>query len=236
MKKKISLVRFFNDLAAKWSLLVADKKYRISFVIGMGMLILSYFMNFWASVFNDAQTYISVGDLILDHIPTYNMEFFFTWGMYGIMVVIFVYPLFFKPEIAPFAMKTYALLIFLRCAFIMLTNIGPPEGFFYAADRVGGNLISDLMFRNDLFFSGHTAYPFMAYLIYRKSLIRWFFLAGSALMAVTVLMMHVHYSIDVFAAFFITFGVYSMSDSVFNKLNLRFRSKIKLLTLKLWRK
>ena len=47
-------------------------------------------------------------------------------------------------------------------------------------------------------------------------------------MAATVLFMHVHYSIDVFAAFFIAYGVYAFSDKVFNHLNLRFYKKIKL--------
>jgi hypothetical protein len=234
MSKKVK--KFFSDLSAKWNLLITDRKFRISLIVGMGMLIFAYFLNFWASVYNDAQVYASAGDLILSQIPTYNLEFSFTWIMYGLMILIFLYPLFFEPEIAPFALKTYALLIMLRCAFILLTNIGPPVGFFYATDQVGGNVISDLMFKNDLFFSGHTAYPFMAFLIFRKSMIRWLFLAGSILQAFTVLLMHIHYSIDVFAAYFITFGVYSASEVTFNKLTLRFRSRVKLLTMKLWKK
>ena len=37
-------------------------------------------------------------------------------------------------------------------------------------------------------------------------------------MAITVLGMHQHYSIDVFAAFFITYGVYKMGGWVIKKL------------------
>jgi len=40
--------------------------------------------------------------------------------------------------------------------------------------------------------------------------------------------MHVHYSIDVFAAFSIAYGVHAFSDKVFNHLNLRFKKKIRI--------
>ena len=43
-----------------------------------------------------------------------------------------------------------------------------------------------------------------------------------------MLLMHVHYSIDVFAAFFIAYGVYAFSDKVFNNLNIRFNRKIRV--------
>ena len=47
-------------------------------------------------------------------------------------------------------------------------------------------------------------------------------------MAFSVLAMLVHYSIDVFAAFFITYGTYKLSDNIFNKLNLRFKKNVAL--------
>ena len=48
-------------------------------------------------------------------------------------------------------------------------------------------------------------------------------LIGSLIMGVTVLLMHVHYSIDVFSAFFISYGVYTFSNMIFNQLNVRFK-------------
>ncbi|MDA1060694.1 MAG: phosphatase PAP2-related protein [bacterium] len=222
---KEAFCRFWHH----WKVLLKDPAYFASLLIGMSLLIAAYIVNFWASTYNDTQIYISVGDLIIDNIPVVNLHFLFTWGMYLLMVGIFAYPILFKPEIAPFCMKTFALLIFLRCGFILLTNIGPPAGFYYDGNYVGGNILSDFLFRNDLFFSGHTAYPFLAFLLFKETkILKWFFLGGSIIMAVTVLFMHVHYSIDVFAAFFITYGIYSLSDKIFNKLNVRFSTRIRL--------
>jgi hypothetical protein len=38
-------------------------------------------------------------------------------------------------------------------------------------------------------------------------------LVSSIILAITVLLMHVHYSIDVLSAYFITYGVYKLSEN-----------------------
>ena len=227
---------WFQKFGHHWKVLLCDHAFKVSLFVGVCLLMGAYLVNYYASTYNDVSEYLSVGDLILDNIPTYNMEFFFTWFMYFMMVMLFVYPIFFEPEIVPFALKTFSLLIYFRAGFILLTNIGPPDGFYYDGTQVGGNFIADLMFRNDLFFSGHTAYPFLAFLIFKNTRLRWFFLVGAIIEGITVLMMHVHYSIDVFAAFFIVFGVYSASEAIFKKLNSRFREKLEKYGWVAWKK
>ena len=76
-----------------------------------------------------------------------------------------------------------------------------------------------LDFKNALFFSGHTAVPFLGFLLFRKEKIGIFFLIATIVMALTVLFMHVHYSIDVFAALFITWGSYGIGEWLFRKIN-----------------
>lgn len=219
----------FEKFKHHWKILFKDQAYRISFYIGLGLIISSHIVNHIVSIYNDSQVYVSVGDLILDYLPTYNMEFFYSWVIYGLIFLIYFYAIFIKPEVIPFTMKTFAILMFLRSGFILLTNIGPPVDSFYAgAEQVGGQVVSNFLFKNDLFFSGHTAYPFLAFLIYKDTKLRWVFFWGSILEGITVLMMHIHYSIDVFAAFFITYGAYTVSDRIFNRLNIRFRNKIRL--------
>jgi membrane-associated phospholipid phosphatase len=46
---------------------------------------------------------------------------------------------------------------------------------------------------------------------------RYFFLGFSVLMAITVLLGHLHYSIDVFAAFFIAHGVFVVAKKIFKQ-------------------
>ena len=107
-----------------------------------------------------------------------------------------------------------------------------PENFLtHAGPNPENSLLISFFYKNDLFFSAHTGIPFLAFLLFNKDnkWISYFFLISSFIMALTVLFMHVHYSIDVFAAYFITYSIYKVTDSIFNKLNFRFRVRIRLL-------
>lgn len=219
---------YFLKISHHWRILFKDRTYVVSLVTGMLVFVGGFFVNYYVSLYHDNFVYASVGDVILNRLPTYNLEFLFIDGFYFLIVLLFVYPTFVRPELGPFMLKTFGLLLLLRSGFIMLTHVGPPEGFFYAgAEDVFGGPLKKFIFRNDLFFSGHTAIPFLGFLLLRGERFRWFFFASSLVMGATVLLMHVHYSIDVFSAFFIAHGIYVLSDRIFNDLNVRFARKIK---------
>lgn len=219
------MLKFFQSLKNRYKIVFGQKYFPISALISAGILLFGYLVNFYASAFNDTFVYPSVGDSILDKIPTYNLEFLYVWGVYALISVALVYAFLFLPQRGLFIMKTYGILLLVRGIFILLTNYGPPAGFFYADGIVPGNYIMErFLFKNDLFFSGHVAIPFMASLLFRgaNKFIEVFLLIGSFVMAITVLLMHVHYSIDVFAAYFITYGVYAVSNEVFGMINEKF--------------
>ena len=72
--------------------------------------------------------------------------------------------------------------------------------------------------RNDLFFSGHTGIPFlMALMFWNYKPLRYTFLCFSLFFAVVVLLGHLHYSIDVLAAFFITYAIFDICKFFFKK-------------------
>ena len=65
--------------------------------------------------------------------------------------------------------------------------------------------IEIINFTKDLFFSGHVSFAFLGYLLLRKEkIIGYLLLASSIFMSFAVLAMHLHYTIDVVAAFFFT--------------------------------
>lgn len=220
---------YFHELYYHWKILLKDRSFRLSMLAGILFFSLGYSINKLASIFHDSIDFEPVGDLILNFLPTYNLEYLFTWGIYALAVLIIMYPFFVRPDVAPFMFKTFGILFLVRAGFIVLTHVGPPEGFFYDT-RIGfiDNPISNFLFRNDLFFSGHVSIPFLTFLILKESkYFKWLMFFGSLLMGITVLLMHIHYSIDVFSAFFITHGVYAISDKIFNDLNKRFKLRLK---------
>ena len=80
------------------------------------------------------------------------------------------------------------------------------------------NIIDWFTFTGDMFFSAHTGLPFLAALLFWQNKIwRYVFLISSLIFGATVLLGHLHYSIDVFSAFFITYGIYHLAIKFFPK-------------------
>lgn len=219
--------KYLYRLYSHWRVLMKDKAYSISLLIGFLVLFGALFINFKVSAYNDLNDYSSVGDLILDSIPTYDLGFLYDWGFIGVIVAICVYGLLYKPEKAPFILKTFGILLLVRSCFILLTHIGPPIGFLVGVEE---DSMGTMFFKNDLFFSGHTSVPFMCFLLTGDGKIfKWVMLVASFVLGATVLLMHIHYSIDVFAAYFITYGIFALSNKIFNYLNVRFKNRINFL-------
>ena len=164
-------------------------------------------------------TYVSVTntnnvpDLILDHIGPINVGFFYVYGYIILFAALFMYPGFFHIRTFHVVITQFSLLIVLRAVFVAFTHLGtPPDAIPVSFPWI----FRGLHFENDMFFSGHTAIPFLGFLLF-KGPIRYFFLGGSIFMGAVVLLIHVHYSIDVLAAFFMTYCSYKMGNFLINK-------------------
>lgn len=228
------MTHFFRTWYHQWKELLRDRAFRISFLAGLAVLAIATYFNFRAALYTDQIPVIAVGDLILDNIPTVDLSYIFTFGIYLTAFFVGFYPIFFKPELVPFTAKTAGTFIIIRAFFISLTHIGAPEGYFQLPGLEDQPPFLKLFYTNDLFFSGHTGFPFLAALLFwENKAVRWFMLAMSLTQSVTVLFMHVHYSIDVFAAYFITYTIYVLSDKIFNKLNLSFKRIVERIEIRM---
>lgn len=222
---------FFIKLWHQWKELLSDSKFKWSLFAGISLLCIAFYINFRAARYTDSIPVISVGDLILDFTRKLDLSHLFallsgmfTFGIYFVAFFVTFYPIFFKPERVPFTAKTVAAFILIRAFFISLTHIGAPVDYFRLPQLEDQPGVFKFFYMNDLFFSGHTGFPFLvALLFWDKLIIRWFFIIMSILQGFTVLLMRVHYSIDVFSAYFITYSIYVVSDKIFNNLNLSFK-------------
>lgn len=215
--------KFFIKWYHQWRELLRDRKFLISLVIGLVLLFAALILMNLAASYKETVVVQSVGDIILDRLPPLDLNFSFTYGFFLIITMIVLYPLFFKPQLGPFTAKTMAAFLIIRAFFITLTHIGAPKGFLLPTWGGDPDSTLRLFYVNDLFFSGHVGLPFLAALIFwENKFVRWFMLIMSVVQAMTVLFLRVHYSIDVFSAYFITYAIYIVSDKIFNKLNLSF--------------
>jgi hypothetical protein len=98
-------------------------------------------------------------------------------------------------------------LLLIRIGTIYFVPLEPPEGLIKLADPLtsltyGGR---GIFITKDLFFSGHTSDLFLIYLCLEKKGDKLFVLLATITVGILVLVQHVHYSIDVIGAIFITY-------------------------------
>ncbi len=197
-----------KDIMKKWNVALKDRRFLISLLIGLIYLGISLYINFIAGTYATEQVSNSVTDIVLSNTRVYDVDLYFIYGP----LVLFTFVaglLLHNPKKLPFTLKSISLFTVIRSVFISLTHLGP---FPTEAISTSSNWFSKFTFGGDLFFSGHTGLAFlMALIFWQNKTLRYIFLAYSAFIAVVVLLGHYHYSIDVLAAFFITYSIYHIS-------------------------
>ncbi len=155
-------------------------------------------------------------DLILDKIPPVDLGFLFVYGYMVLLMIMFLYPAFFRVRTLPMVAIQFSVLLTLRSVFMIFTHLETPAG----SVAVGfPGFFEHLYFENDMFFSGHTAMPFLGFYLFRRGRLRYVFLVGAIVMGTAALVMHLHYSIDVFGAFFMTYCSYRMGQRLLRKID-----------------
>lgn len=192
---------------------VSKMRYYASLLEAIIVFIASIYVTHYASLYAENKASNHVTDIVLSNTRVYNFEFFFVY--IAIILGLFTIALCLKfTKTAPFLIKTVSLFIMIRSIFVSLTHIGP----FPLKLELDSNLLNFITSGNDLFFSGHTGMPFLIALIFWDHLyLRVLFLTGSVVLGTTALLAHLHYSIDVLAAFFITYSIYHLAIKLFKK-------------------
>lgn len=191
-----------------------NKDFLFSLILSVVVLCASLVGNFYAGTYATEKAGNAVTDIILNNIPVYDIDGIFIYGalIFWIFLALIIIA---KPQRIPFTLKCISLFVVIRSFFIILTHIGP---FPVQTVVPAFNILDKITFTGDLFFSGHTGLPFLLALIFwNNRFFRYFFLAASVLFAVVVILGHLHYSIDVFGAYFITYSIFHIGELFFKK-------------------
>lgn len=210
-------IKIAKEKATAWKKDITKNKWKI--FIALIFFSIAVVLNYIAGTYmTQKATVKEVPDLILSCIPPINLNIFFVWLFLLIIAVLILHYLILKPNKIHYFFGMFGSFVLVRALFTLLTHLKTPidaipVNFPFFADKI--------FFMNDLFFSGHTGLPFLGYLILKKDnkKLSYFFLVSSIILGISSLLMHRHYSIDVFAAFFITYGIYKIGGKIFNNEN-----------------
>jgi hypothetical protein len=172
----------------------------------------SLVVNTYAIAFATSHESGALSDIVLSNTPAFAVDDLFVYGtvIAGTLTIAILLA---HPRRISFALKGMALFFLIRSGFTVLTHEGP---FIPATINDFGPFITKMFFGGDYFFSGHTGLPFLGALAYWKEpALRYFYLFMSVFFACVVLLGHLHYSIDVAAAFFITYTIYDLAVWLF---------------------
>lgn len=192
-----------------WKDFLSYKKSRYELIITFILLSLVLLLLTRFLLYVESRNGFSFNDPLLSLFEPIDLTWLTFLLIYGSLLTAIIY-LFQKPEKLLFAIQLYTLMVFVRIIAMWLLPLNPPEKMLILVDPFVEFFGTGKTLTKDLFFSGHTATLFILFLSADNKYLKLFFLISTIGVAVSVLLQHVHYSIDVFAAFLFTFACYSI--------------------------
>lgn len=154
-----------------------------------------------------------LNDPILSVLPPKDVTWYTFVLIYGGIITAFIACLF-QPKHMAIAFQAYTVMVFVRMIAMYLTPLEAPQAIIILADPFVEFFGTGKPLTRDLFFSGHTSTMFLLFLSAAQKKVRVALLIGTILVGSFVIWQHVHYSIDVFAALFFSYGAYRIVINV----------------------
>lgn len=203
-----------------WKEFLKVKRNRIELAVTLILLavILTLLTNFLNFV--EARQGAVLSDPILNLFNPVDLTWL-TFALIYISLVVAIATLIKNPKRLMFAIQVYSLMIAVRIAAMYLLPLEPPAKIIILNDPFVEFFGSGQTLTKDLFFSGHTATLFILFLVSEKKIIKSVFLISTIAVAMSLLLQHVHYTVDVFAAPFFAYVSYMIIKLVRAKMESR---------------
>jgi len=188
-----------------------------SLLVAFVLLGLAIVFQFYATGYSARVSSNFVHDLLLDNLPIVNLNIIIIEGAFAAIIGTFIL-LFIKPRYLIFTMKAVAIFIATRAVFIAVTHLGIYPGQINPGTGPFDHVYTALGLEAGFFFSGHTGLALlMALIFWDEKFWRFAYLIVAAVFGMSVILAHVHYTIDVLAAPYMTYAVFKMSQYFFDE-------------------
>ncbi len=199
-------------IARAWRKAWGNKDFRSKTIAGSLLLfaIMATMPYFFSHI--ETRKGIRLDDWFLHALPAFDVSvatFFIIWSM----TLFLLFRSAQNPGIFIVALYTLIMLSLTRMLTIYLIPLNPPLGIIPLRDPLSSLFYGgpSIFISKDLFFSGHTSAQFMIFLCLEKRKDKLLALASTLLVALLVLVQHVHYTVDVIAAIVFTYFIWLLA-------------------------
>ncbi len=203
----------WNQIKTKWSVAwqepVFRKKITLSTLsVATILAFLPYFFD-WI----EARQGILLDDWLLSRITPTDVSlgvFSLLWGA-GLWLLFRAIQ---QPQTMLLFLAAYALLTVLRIITISIFPLEPPIGLIILQDPISNQFYGNTFITKDLFFSGHTSAVFLIGFTLTQRLEKTLVHIAACLVGLFVLILHIHYTIDVLVAPPLTYLCYRVAKKI----------------------
>jgi len=193
-----------ENIKSIWKPFLNSSRFKVKFLGSLIILagILLVYRRFLD--FAEARTGVPISDPILKLYEPIDL----TWLIFGLIylcLVVGILILIKHPDRLLLAFQTYTVIIIVRIIAMYLMPFEAPEKIIVLKDPFVEMFGSSESLTKDLFFSGHVATLFLLFLVVESKRMRYIFLTSAAVVGISIVLQHVHYVIDIFAAPFFTY-------------------------------
>lgn len=207
-----------ENIRSTWKSLLSSSQFRIKFFVSIVFLASALFAYRNFLDFAEARAGVAIPDPILKLYEPIDL----TWLIFGLIylcLLVGIIVLIKHPEKLLLAFQTYTAIIIVRIIAMYLMPLEAPGKLIVLKDPLVEMFGSGESLTKDLFFSGHIATLFLLFLVVESKRLKYIFLVSAVIVGVSIVLQHVHYVIDVFAAPFFTYVCFTVVSSLnFNKL------------------
>jgi hypothetical protein len=187
-----------------WSQYIRNKLFRNKLAGGVLLLVLLIAFLPYYFAFIEARKGIVLNDLVLNFIKSANVSiptFIIIWSL----SLWYLFKSYKDPALMLLILWGFNILSISRIISIYLVPLEPPNNLIELIDPITNSFYGAKFITKDLFFSGHTATLVCLALCLKTKRDQIIVFTGAIIVGILVLVQHVHYTIDVIAAFVFPF-------------------------------
>lgn len=213
--KNYSTITEVEGLNNAWNDAWNNRIFKIKTIAGTALLLCVLSLLPYFFLFVEKRDGLQLHDRLLQLLPATDVSvltFIIIWSVTLLLFIRCVK----NPDIFLLMLWSFLLLCLSRILTITMVPLNPPEGLLPLKDPLTGIFYGgmDKFITKDLFFSGHTSIQFLIFLCLKKRVDKIIALIASLAVGCLVLVQHVHYTIDVLAAFVFTYLIFRIGKLI----------------------